>query len=84
LLQRHLRWMRFAASGELPPVKAPGRAQAARGVHWWWPASLACAAQVVAGGREATVIDRRELPGGLNTYGVAEYKLRAAREPCAK
>jgi glutamate synthase (NADPH/NADH) small chain len=24
------------------------------------------------------VIDRRELPGGLNTYGVAEYKLRAA------
>ncbi|MGB0079966.1 MAG: FAD-dependent oxidoreductase, partial [Terracidiphilus sp.] len=26
----------------------------------------------------ATVIDRRELPGGLNTYGVAEYKLRAA------
>jgi glutamate synthase (NADPH/NADH) small chain len=24
------------------------------------------------------VIDRRPLPGGLNTYGVAEYKLRAA------
>jgi dihydropyrimidine dehydrogenase (NAD+) subunit PreT len=24
-----------------------------------------------------TVIDRRPLPGGLNTYGVAEYKLRA-------
>jgi glutamate synthase (NADPH/NADH) small chain len=24
------------------------------------------------------VIDRRDLPGGLNTYGVAEYKLRAA------
>jgi glutamate synthase (NADPH/NADH) small chain len=24
------------------------------------------------------VIERRELPGGLNTYGVAEYKLRAA------
>ncbi|MGB8844504.1 MAG: FAD-dependent oxidoreductase, partial [Terracidiphilus sp.] len=29
-------------------------------------------------GARATVIDRRELPGGLNTYGVAEYKLRAA------
>jgi len=25
-----------------------------------------------------TVIDRRALPGGLNTYGVAEYKLRTA------
>ena len=24
------------------------------------------------------MIDRRALPGGLNTYGVAEYKLRAA------
>ena len=24
------------------------------------------------------MIERRELPGGLNTYGVAEYKLRAA------
>jgi glutamate synthase (NADPH/NADH) small chain len=29
-------------------------------------------------GARATVIERRELPGGLNTYGVAEYKLRAA------
>ena len=29
-------------------------------------------------GAWATVIERRELPGGLNTYGVAEYKLRAA------
>ena len=28
-------------------------------------------------GFQVTVIDRRALPGGLNTYGVAEYKLRA-------
>jgi glutamate synthase (NADPH/NADH) small chain len=28
-------------------------------------------------GARATVIERRALPGGLNTYGVAEYKLRA-------
>jgi glutamate synthase (NADPH/NADH) small chain len=29
-------------------------------------------------GAQATIIERRDLPGGLNTYGVAEYKLRAA------
>jgi len=28
-------------------------------------------------GFAVTVFDRQELPGGLNTYGVAEYKLRA-------
>ena len=42
------------------------------------PASLACAAELCRAGAQATVIERRELPGGLNTYGVAEYKLRAA------
>jgi glutamate synthase (NADPH/NADH) small chain len=42
------------------------------------PASLACAAELQRRGGHATVIERRALPGGLNTYGVAEYKLRAA------
>jgi dihydropyrimidine dehydrogenase (NAD+) subunit PreT len=42
------------------------------------PASLACAAELRQLGLQVTVIDRRALPGGLNTYGVAEYKLRAA------
>ena len=42
------------------------------------PASLACSAELRQMGFGATVIDRRPLPGGLNTYGVAEYKLRAA------
>lgn len=41
------------------------------------PASLACAAELAQRGFAVTVIDRRNLPGGLNTYGVAEYKLRA-------
>ena len=40
------------------------------------PASLACAAELAQRGFAVTVIDRRNLPGGLNTYGVAEYKLR--------
>jgi len=42
------------------------------------PASLSCAAELRQYGFQVTVIDRREWPGGLNTYGVAEYKLRAA------
>jgi glutamate synthase (NADPH/NADH) small chain len=37
---------------------------------------LACAAELRQQGFQVTVIDKRALPGGLNTYGVAEYKLR--------
>jgi glutamate synthase (NADPH/NADH) small chain len=41
------------------------------------PASLACAAELRRKGASVTIFERRALPGGLNTYGVAEYKLRA-------
>jgi dihydropyrimidine dehydrogenase (NAD+) subunit PreT len=41
------------------------------------PASLACAAELRRRGYRVTIFDERSLPGGLNTYGVAEYKLRA-------
>ena len=40
------------------------------------PASLACSAELAQRGFPVTVLERRALPGGLNTYGVAEYKLR--------
>jgi glutamate synthase (NADPH/NADH) small chain len=39
------------------------------------PASLACAAELRRHGIAATICDARPLPGGLNTYGIAEYKL---------
>src|SRR6201994_4237187 len=39
------------------------------------PASLACAAELRRRGIRADIYDARPLPGGLNTYGVAEYKL---------
>lgn len=39
------------------------------------PASLACAAELRRRGIGATIFDARPLPGGLNTYGIAEYKL---------
>jgi dihydropyrimidine dehydrogenase (NAD+) subunit PreT len=41
------------------------------------PASLACAAELTKLGYRATIFDRNESPGGLNTYGIAAYKLRA-------
>src|SRR5665213_2428206 len=39
------------------------------------PASLACAAELRCRGIRADIYDARALPGGLNTYGIAEYKL---------
>jgi len=42
------------------------------------PASLACAAELRRRGVGAVIFDARALPGGLNTYGVAEYKLPLA------
>ena len=42
------------------------------------PASLACAAELRRRGFAVTIFDRNPLAGGLNTYGIAEYKLRPA------
>jgi dihydropyrimidine dehydrogenase (NAD+) subunit PreT len=41
------------------------------------PASLACAAELARRGYRVTIFDRNELPGGLDTHGIAAYKLRA-------
>ncbi len=42
------------------------------------PASLACAAELAKWGYAVTIFDKNKLPGGLNTYGIAAYKTRAA------
>ncbi len=42
------------------------------------PASLACAAELRRNGYSVTVFESRAKAGGLNTYGVAEYKFRPA------
>jgi glutamate synthase (NADPH/NADH) small chain len=77
LLQRHA-MDAFHASGELPPAALPGSRKLRVACIGAGPASLACAAEMCRQGAQATIIERRPLPGGLNTYGVAEYKLRAA------
>lgn len=41
------------------------------------PASLACAAYLALEGVEAVIFEKRALPGGLNTTGIAPYKMPA-------
>lgn len=77
LLQRHA-MDAFLASGELPPSGSTASRQLRVACIGSGPASLACAAELCRQGAHATILERRALPGGLNTYGVAEYKLRAA------
>ena len=42
------------------------------------PAGLSCATYLAREGFEVTIYDKRPLPGGLNTYGMAEYKMTQA------
>ena len=42
------------------------------------PASFGCAAQLARLGYACRIYERRALPGGLNTHGIAAYKLRAS------
>ena len=41
------------------------------------PAGLACARDLRRHGHAVTVFEAQPQPGGLNTYGIAEYKLKA-------
>ena len=42
------------------------------------PASLSCAAELRKRGYEAVIFDANAQPGGLDLYGIAAYKMRAA------
>ena len=75
-LQRHAMDY-FYAHGAALPACAPARAKGVACVGGG-PASLACAAELRRHGYSVTIFDNRPLPGGLNTYGIAEYKLRPA------
>jgi glutamate synthase (NADPH/NADH) small chain len=75
-LQRHAMDWFYTAQ---PPLLAGGKTAGVTGrvaCVGGGPASMACAAELRRRGYEVAVFDNRELPGGLNTYGVAEYKLR--------
>ncbi|HTB17659.1 MAG TPA: FAD-dependent oxidoreductase [Bryobacteraceae bacterium] len=74
-LQRHAMDHFLERGGELPKKSNGKRSQKIVCIGAG-PASLACAAELAQRGFSVTVMERRPLPGGLNTYGVAEYKLR--------
>ena len=72
------RLQRFAtdsmmAAGEHPFVRAPetGRRVAVVGAG---PAGLSCAHRLAMLGHSVTIYDARPKPGGLNEYGIAQYK----------
>jgi dihydropyrimidine dehydrogenase (NAD+) subunit PreT len=73
-LQRHAMDRFYSHGGKLPvpDVASRGRVACIGG----GPASLACAAELRRNAVAVTIFDSRPQPGGLNTYGVAEYKLR--------
>ena len=76
-LQRHA-MDHFYKNGARLPLKAAEQRVERVACIGAGPASLACAAELRQRGFQVTVFDRKPLPGGLNTYGVAEYKLRSA------
>jgi glutamate synthase (NADPH/NADH) small chain len=60
------------AADLLPKAPASGRRVACVGAG---PASLAAAGYLALGGVDVTLFEKRVLPGGLNTTGVAPYKM---------
>ena len=65
----------FHASGAALPFEPAAETGKSVGLIGAGPASLACAAELRRRGIRAVIYDARPMPGGLNTYGVAEYKL---------
>jgi glutamate synthase (NADPH/NADH) small chain len=61
-----------AAAGLLPKAPANGKRVACIGAG---PASLACAGYLALEGCSVTVYEKRPLAGGLNSTGVAPYKM---------
>jgi glutamate synthase (NADPH/NADH) small chain len=80
-LQRHA--TDFAMSRNLRPFERGPRRAGRAAIIGAGPAGLACAAELLRLGYEATVFEASNVAGGLNATGVAEYKMTpetAARE----
>ena len=74
-LQRHAMDHFYANKPSIPTAPDNGKHVACIGAG---PASLSCASELRRLGFKVTVFDRNPLAGGLNTYGIAQYKLRPA------
>ncbi len=77
LLQRHA-MERFYESGARMPLPVMLQKTQRVACIGGGPASLACAAELRRLGYQVTIFESRAIAGGLNTFGVAEYKLNAS------
>lgn len=57
------------------PERRPGDSRVPVGIIGAGPAGLACAAELLRLGYKSVLYEANARPGGLNTYGVAQYKL---------
>src|SRR5258707_11264990 len=61
---------------QIPVLKAPERKSGKRvAIIGGGPAGLGCAAELAQLGHEAVVFEKKPHAGGLNTYGIAYYKM---------
>src|SRR5215210_2984937 len=65
----------FALAAGLDVLKAGAPNGKSVGVVGSGPAGLSCATYLARLGYDVTVYERKALPGGLDTYGMAEYKM---------
>jgi dihydropyrimidine dehydrogenase (NAD+) subunit PreT len=65
----------FALGGGREVLKAGEPNGKSVGVVGSGPAGLSCATYLARLGYDVTVYERKDLPGGLDTYGMAEYKM---------
>jgi dihydropyrimidine dehydrogenase (NAD+) subunit PreT len=74
-LQRHA--TDHVYENKIQVLKAPTRKSGKRvAVIGAGPAGLGCAAELAQLGHQATVFDKKPAGGGLNTYGIAYYKMK--------
>jgi len=74
-LQRFAMDAFHAAGADLPPLETATKPIKVACIGAG-PASLSCAAELARRGHKVTVFESRSFAGGLNTHGVAEYKLQ--------
>ena len=74
LLQRYtMDWFYSAMPKIFEPAPKNGKSV---GIIGSGPAGLACAAEAALLGFDVTIYEAKEVPGGLDTWGIAPYKMR--------